>query len=152
MDSMPNIYQRINAVMREVSYIQKDPKKLGLQYSFASHDSVTSALRGPMVEHGIVYHPTKMELTVDGNRVQMSLVIRFVNIDNPGDFIDVPSYGFGIDSQDKGVGKAFSYAVKYGLLKTFGLETGDDPENDQSAKHVPASEVAAAKKSKPWNN
>ncbi len=149
MELTPNIYQRINSVMREVSYVQKDPKKSGLQYSFASHDAVTAALRGPMVEHGIVYHPTNMSIIVNGNRVEMSLTLRFVNIDAPEDFIDVPTYGFGIDSQDKGVGKAFSYAVKYGLLKTFGLETGDDPENDQTTEHstVP---VEAAKKVKPW--
>ncbi len=146
-----NIYQRINAVMKEVSYVQKDPKKSGLQYSFASHDAVTAALRGPMVEHGIVYHPTSMAVIVNGNRVEMSLIIRFVNVEEPTDFIDVPTYGFGIDSQDKGVGKAFSYAVKYGLLKTFGLETGDDPENDQTTEHSTTQSVVE-KKVKPWDN
>ena len=50
------------------------------------------------------------------------------------DLIDVETFGFGIDDQDKGPGKAMSYAVKYALLKTLGLETGDDPDMDQDVK------------------
>jgi hypothetical protein len=44
------------------------------------------------------------------------------------------SFGYGIDDQDKGAGKAMSYAVKYALLKTLGLETGDDPDENQDAQ------------------
>jgi hypothetical protein len=62
------------------------------------------------------------------------MTIRFVNIDEPMDLIDVETFGFGIDDQDKGPGKAMSYAVKYALLKTLGLETGDDPDMDQDVK------------------
>jgi hypothetical protein len=56
--------------------------------------------------------------------------VRFANIDDPQDFIDVESCGHGIDTQDKGPGKAQSYAVKYALLKALGLETGDDADHD----------------------
>jgi len=52
-------------------------------------------------------------------------------------FLDVPTFGYGIDPQDKGPGKAMSYGVKYGLLKALGLETGDDPERD-SIEHKPS--------------
>jgi hypothetical protein len=57
--------------------------------------------------------------------------VRFENIDNRDDYIDVATFGYGVDGQDKGPGKAMSYGVKYALLKVLGLETGDDPENDQ---------------------
>ena len=46
--------------------------------------------------------------------------------------------GYGIDPADKGIGKAISYSFKYALLKTFCLETGDDPDQDQSSKYEPA--------------
>lgn len=36
--------------------------------------------------------------------------------------------GMGIDSQDKGLPKAITMAVKYGMLKTFLVPTGDDSE------------------------
>ncbi len=125
-----NIYQRILAVETAVSYVAKGDIMVNGQYTFVSHDAVTAILRPHLLENGIVYHPTKLEYIQDGNRTMVSLVLRFVNVDDPRDHIDVPSLGFGVDSQDKGSGKAISYAVKYALLKTFGLETGDDPERD----------------------
>jgi hypothetical protein len=67
------------------------------------------------------------------------MVIRFANIDAPDDHIDVETFGHGIDQGDKSPGKAMSYAVKYALLKTLGLETGDDPDLDQDVRHAPAS-------------
>jgi hypothetical protein len=48
---------------------------------------------------------------------------------------------YGIDDSDKGPGKAISYAVKYALLKALGLETGDDPDEDQASVHKPSMEA-----------
>lgn len=137
-EAMLNIYQRIAKVMKEVSYIQKDAKpKSGLQYSFVSHDAVTAKIRPQLVEHGIVTVPRVIKAEADGNRTTAFMEVDFVNIDNPEDKVTVPVFGYGIDNQDKGPGKAMSYAVKYAYLKVFALETGDDPEQD-SIEHEPA--------------
>ena len=125
----PNLHQRLAAVMGEVSYIQKESKK-GMQYTIVSHDAVTAKVRPALLKHGVIYHPHAMQHEQVGNRTQVALVVRFTNIDDPSDFIDVPSLGYGIDGQDKGPGKAISYGVKYALLKALGLETGDDAEHD----------------------
>lgn len=133
-----NIYQRINAVMAEVDYIQKDQnKKVANQYKFVSHDQVTSILHPQFVKHGIAVLPTIKERKQDGNRTEILLEVKFVNIDNPTDYFVVDSLGYGIDPADKGPGKACSYAYKYALLKTFALETGDDPDQDQQVVHKP---------------
>ena len=135
--SMPrNVLQRINAVMTELDYLQKE-KKSGMQYSFVSHDKVTGAIRPLLVKHGIACWPAAMEVKQEGNRTQLQCKVIFANIDDPADHIEVESIGYGIDSQDKGPGKAISYAVKYAMLKTFALETGDDPDNDQNVKFEP---------------
>jgi hypothetical protein len=60
--------------------------------------------------------------------------VRFENIDDRTDYIDVETFGYGVDPQDKGPGKAMSYGVKYALLKVLGLETGDDPDTVQDNK------------------
>ncbi len=123
--------------MQEVSYIQKAEKKAGMNYRAVMHDDVTALVRPQFVKHGIVYHPVEpFEFKVDGNRVELKLTLRFVNVDNPQEFFDVPSMGFGIDNSDKGSGKAISYAVKYALLKCLGLESGDDPDKE-SIEHIP---------------
>jgi len=129
-----NIHQRLAAAMKEITYIQKD-KKSGMKYSIVSHDKVTAKVRPSLLEHGIVYYPVCLEHTTNGNRVEVTMSIKFVNIDDSNDYFVVPSLGFGIDNQDKGPGKAISYAVKYALLKALGLETGDDPDQDQEAVH-----------------
>lgn len=135
MTDARNIYQRLAAVMDEVSYIQKE-RKTGMNYTIVSHDAVTAKVRPALLKHGIVYHPVRCDHTHNGNRAECAMTVRFVNVDAPTDFFDVPTFGYGIDPQDKGPGKAMSYAVKYALLKALGLETGDDPD-EQSIDHSP---------------
>lgn len=136
-----NILQRINAVMQELDYLQKE-KKSGMQYSFVSHDKVTGAIRPLLVKHGIVCWPHSLDVKQEGNRTQLLCKVIYASVDDPRDNIDVESFGYGIDSQDKGPGKAMSYAMKYAHLKTFSLETGDDPDNDQHVKFEPPARVA----------
>ena len=134
-----NIAQRINAAMAEVDYIQKE-KKSGMNYSIVSHDAVTAKVRPILQAHGVVYYPRDFQWTQNGNRTELVFTVRFENIDDRTDFIDVATMGYGVDQQDKGPGKAISYGVKYALLKVLGLETGDDPDEvqDNRANHQPA--------------
>jgi hypothetical protein len=134
MSEKLTLLQRINAVQREVDYVQKE-KKQGMRYSIVSHDAVTAKVRPLMVKHGVLYYPIEMEMEQVGNRTQTRMAVRFVSIDDAKDFIDVLTAGYGIDDQDKGPGKAISYSVKYALLKCLGLESGDDPDQDQNVTH-----------------
>jgi hypothetical protein len=135
--SMLNIYQRMAAVMNDVSYVQKEDKKVNNQYTFVSHDAVTAKIRPALLKHGIMPVVSVKDHTQDGNRTEATIMVRFVNVDQPEDAIEVESFGYGIDPQDKGPGKAVSYAFKYALLKVFCLETGDDPERDSIEYQAP---------------
>jgi hypothetical protein len=143
-----NIYQRINAVQREVKYIQKDRcirTKKG-NYKVVLHDDVVHKLRPAMVKHGIVATFSVLKHSVENIaqaaasdtrapfplfRTITDLEACFINMDDPDNRHVITMLGYGIDGQDKGPGKAISYATKYALLKTFLLETGDDPDNQQ---------------------
>lgn len=125
-----NIYQRLHAVMKDVEYIRKEDKKVNNQYTFVSHDAVTGKCRKAFVDHGVLVVPTVQQNVQNGNRTETTILVEFVNIDNPDDKVLTTSIGYGIDNQDKGVGKAYSYAYKNALLKVLALETGDDPERD----------------------
>lgn len=134
----PNVYQRVLAIMEELDYIQKGDKQGGgLQYKFVSHDQVTSAIHPLLVKHRILIIPNSEEIKQDGNRTTIKLGLAFVNADNPTDAFVTYWYGYGVDGSDKGVGKAVSYAYKYAVLKTFALETGDDPDFDQNSSYEP---------------
>ena len=52
--------------------------------------------------------------------------------DNLITIADTESVGMGIDDNDKAMGKAYTYAIKYGLLKLFRLRYGDDPDAEAS--------------------
>ena len=64
--------------------------------------------------------------------MRLEITYRFVNIDNPSEYIDVKTYGDGIDTGDKATGKAMTYGDKYALMKAYKISTGDDPDKDAS--------------------
>ena len=135
-----NIYQRINAVMKDVEYVQKDGVITGGGgYKAVTHDQVTSVVRKSMVTHGIVIEVRQLRSEMLIKRdveagVKMHLYsadydVSFINIDNGTDRLTATINAHANDNGDKAPGKAASYAVKYAMLKTFTLETG---ENDES--------------------
>jgi hypothetical protein len=136
-----NIYQRINAVMKKVKYVQKDAKIQG--YKAVTHDQVTSVLRQAMVDEGIVVevrqdHGELLVTKDEKNKMHLYCgvyAVELVNIDNPSDRTKVIIESHANDNGDKAPGKALSYAVKNALLKIFSLETG---ENDESRTEVNA--------------
>lgn len=143
-----NIYQRMNLVMKKVDYIKKRVKKDGMKYNFVSHDDVSSLLHDPLAENGIMMIPTidnykiewaksfktdyntKARQEIEEKTHVLNMTVHFVNIDKPEDRITVTGCGYAIDNEDKGYGKAMSYALKYVLLKTFLLESGDEDDID----------------------
>ena len=62
--------------------------------------------------------------------VEISVV--FHNDADPQLVVGTESVGMGIDDNDKAMGKAYTYAVKYALLKLFRLRFGDDPDFEAS--------------------
>ena len=49
-----------------------------------------------------------------------------------GEEIKTEAVGMGIDDNDKAMGKAYTYAIKYALLKLFRLRYGDDSDFEAS--------------------
>jgi len=131
-----NIYQRINAVMKEVSYVKKDAE-VGFgqnKYKAVSHDAVIALVRKSCVDHGILIVTSQVGAgkvvpgeTATGKpkiRYEAFYDVTFVNIDDPTDKFTASAEAHGDDGGDKGPGKTMSYASKMVILKTFMLETG----------------------------
>lgn len=64
--------------------------------------------------------------------MRLEITYRFVNIDKPDEFIDITTYGDGLDTGDKAPGKAMTYGDKYALMKAYKMSTGDDPDKEAS--------------------
>lgn len=142
-----NLMQRIAGVMQDVAYLTKDDKVdtgKGKGYKAISEEKVTSTVRQAMIKHGIVMYPTNQVSSITNETIHseygdkinrlthVDVIYHMVNVDDPSDFIEVASAGSGVDTQDKGIGKAMTYAYKYALLRAFAIPTGEDPDKVSS--------------------
>lgn len=146
------VYEKILAVMSAVNYLNKDgfvETGKGNGYKALTDEKVLAAVRPALVAAGLVILPVKMEQqrtdeqvkAYDGstktNRItDVSVTYRIINVSNPDDFVEVVSSGTGVDTQDKGIGKAMTYAKKYAILNSFLIPSGEDTDQISSDKYT----------------
>lgn len=133
-----NIYQKLVEVRKGVLYLQKENQ--GHQFKYVSSSQTISALRENMDELGLLLVPSILEehlhtkwANKDAGATEhmTELVVEFtwINAEKPEEKIVCRWYGQGLDTGEKGVGKALTYAEKYLLLKFFNIATDkDDPD------------------------
>lgn len=144
-----NIFERLSAISQELEVINKSfmvEVSKGRGYKAVSEADILSAVRPLEAKYGIYSFPC-IRRVVDSQIIKVAdsegkqkityferieTVYRFINIDNPSEFVEVVSYGDGIDNGDKSVGKAMTYADKYALMKAYKIITGEDPDKEAS--------------------
>lgn len=131
-----NIFQKMQAVMQDVQYLTKDDQVefKSTKYKAISEEKVTSTMRKALIKHGLVVFPVKQTRERVGTITSVDVTYRMQNIDDPDDYIEIVSSGDGADTQDKGAGKAMTYAFKYMFLRTFAIPTGEDPDKVSSSE------------------
>ena len=158
MNKEINIYQRMAAVTAELKAIEKDltvqttktssykavseraildaVKPLEEKYGIYSYPVCREVLESNLIQNETVYEDAKGNKTITPKTSYMTrikTVYRFVNIDKPEDFIETTTFAEGIDTQDKGSGKAMTYADKYALMKSYKMSTGEDVDEGTDA-------------------
>lgn len=155
------LLERINAVRKAISYIQKNKSVStgGGSYRAVTHDTVTAMVRPAMIEHGIVCWPSLVESVMCDPiqlekekinkqfRYEATYDFTFANVEDATDCLVIRIQAHAMDNADKAPGKALSYAKKYAILKLFEIETGEDEEsrynpegmdNDEMDEHLKA--------------
>lgn len=151
-DTALNIYQRMAAITADLNTVGKnlhvDTDK-GKSYKAVSERDIIDNVKPLEAKYGVYSYPTsrtvleseRLESETNYNGItgkkttffeRVETVYRFVNIDNPDEYIETTTFAEGIDAQDKGSGKAMTYADKYALMKMYKISTGDDPDADPS--------------------
>lgn len=155
-----NIYQKMSAATAEIQTVAKNlmvETSKGKGYKAVSERDIIDAVKPIEAKHGIYSYPVSRRLlesqalesesSYNGNVTKkttffsrIETVYRFVNVDEPTDYIDTITFAEGVDTQDKGSGKAMTYADKYALMKAYKISTGDDPDQTASAeeRYAPA--------------
>lgn len=145
-----NVYQRLSAITSEMKTISKNSDvatSKDKSYKAVREIDILNAVKPLEEKYGIYSYPFDRQVIESkqvagysekqNNFLRVEVTYRFVNVDIPSEFIEVKSYGDGIDSQDKAPGKALTYADKYALLKAYKIATGEDPdENTKSDEEL----------------
>lgn len=151
-----NVYQRLLLIQNELTNVAKN-LSVGVgksSYKAVGEADVLKAVKPLEAKYGVYSYPSSRRIVesavleneatdYNNNKVikksffeRIETVYRFVNVDNPSEYIEITSYGDGIDTGDKSVGKACTYADKYALLKAYKIITGDDPDQDESQSYT----------------
>lgn len=148
-------------VMDEVKSIDKN-LQVGLwtnSYKGVSDKDVKLIIWGAMKRNGLIILPIDIEESVETNiseetykgeiKVKTSrftkVKVTYDLIHESGESRRIVGYGHGVDTQDKGAGKATTYALKYALLYTFLTPTGDIDDTDNTH----SDDIMSQKKSNP---
>ena len=162
-----NLWEKIAQISSEVQYLQKDDN-VGYgknSYKAISIEKVMTAVSDKMAKYGIVIYPVEQiynrkdeEVTkVDGskafNRISdVDVKYQVINIHNPSEQFITVSSGTGVDTQDKGIGKAMTYAYKNMIIKLFAIATGDDTDKVHSDDYTDKLMGRAEKKTAQQNS
>lgn len=111
---------------------------------YITHDAVTAEAMRILTANGIHYQPFVKGYKQDNNRTIVDIEGVFTNVDKPDERLVFPSFGYGVDTSDKGPGKAMSYAKKMNLSQALMLNTHEDIEA-ANVDYAPAAAPAQIK-------
>lgn len=154
MSEKKNIIQRMAAITADLQTVAKNlnvETGRGKSYKVVSERDIIDAVKPLETKHGVYSYPAsrriiESQILESENEYQgkvtkkttfyerIETVYRFCNIDDVNDFIETTTFAEGIDTQDKGSGKAMTYADKYALMKAYKISTGDDPDQTASTE------------------
>jgi hypothetical protein len=144
-----SLYQKIYDVMCETEGLEKN-LQVGTgssSYKAVGEAEVLNMLKPLFKKHKLIVFPVDGSIsetnfsweteyqgkkeTKTRNVTQIVVKFKIVDIETGENEILI-GFGNGADSQDKGSGKAFTYAFKTMLNKTFMLFSGEDTDNEHS--------------------
>lgn len=158
------LFAKMARVMGKMSRIQKTGENTQQHYKFATESDIVDMVRTAMAEENLAFLPVMIDVEgksfgdKGGVRWKANFLFTFADGET-GATYSCPWIAESIDYGDKGVNKVATAAVKYFLLKTFLISTGDkadDADNDSvdmrnqkpatpKRQSLPADEIQAAR-------
>lgn len=163
---MENISKAIIQVMDEVNGVAKNMTvwSWNNQYKWVSDKDVKQAIRESMIKNWLCILPTDVQSKIQIDRWEeddsykpgtkktkqstfTEVNTKYILLHSSWEQMLIAWYGQGVDTQDKGAGKATTYALKNTLLNMFLIPTGVDTDDVHSDSYdIPKT------KSKPMYN
>ena len=116
--------------MSETKALPKD-MSVANQYKAISEASVLNEIKPLLKKYRVIILPIEVETRQDGKLTILTAKYKAIDVES-GEFEILAAPGNGADTQDKNAGKAWTYAYKALLQKTFMLFSGEDTDNTHS--------------------
>lgn len=145
---MKNLAKAVLNVMADVDLIEKNTSVWTGRsaYKWVADKDVKKIIGRSMESHWLCLLPIGIDdtVTVDSRDEEYNGVIKhkksvfttvktkYLLLHESWESIEIMWYWHGADSQDKGAGKATTYALKYAMLYTFLVPTGDMDDTDNT--------------------
>ena len=147
---MKNLIKAIQAVQEEVKGGIEKNQEVGKginKYKGVADKDVKVLIGRAMTKHKLSILPVSISPKVNIERwiekdynnndktkqqVLTEVETNYMLVHESGESIEIAGYGHGVDSMDKSAGKATTYGLKYALLYTFLVPTGDIDDSDQT--------------------
>lgn len=154
-----NIHEKIASVRESMSALSKN--KRGHVGAYVTEESATAKLQAALSLYKLNVYPSIVPgtfayetFTNDKGKIEFivraAMEFRFVNIENPDEFVVIPWHFIGQQSKvDYAFGSGLTYSNRYFLLKFFEVSTSeDDPENIRAKQDDAREEIEAREREK----
>lgn len=162
---MAEIFEKINAIMCDITAIGKDKQNKQQGFKYRGIDDVMNALFPLLSKHGVFVVPevlstsrTERQSKGGGNIAFTVSTVKYTFYATDGSSVSAITTGEGMDSADKSTNKAMAAAMKYAFFQTFCIPTEeashDDPDEETpppstpEETHLPIQEVLICSKCK----
>jgi hypothetical protein len=167
---MKNLAKAVITVMKEVKGMEKNSRVGGNSasaYDGTKDQDVKEIFNDALQRNGLCVLPTDIQETTQIDRweeidqwsketpkatkqkqsVFTKVVTKYLLLHESGESLELSGYGHGVDPQDKGAGKATTYALKNLLLYTFLTPVGkiDDTDTTHSTTIAQVGNTSAKK-------
>ena len=132
-----NLREKFAEVRRRLGYVQKRGHNERHNYNYVTAADLAGSVGDILAELGVVVIPQLQSISTETPRsssdriARVVMNYRFVDA-RSGEELTVRVAGEGADAGDKAPYKAMTGALKYALLQSFLLATGDDPEDERA--------------------
>lgn len=126
------IAAKLAKVMAELARVPKNGRNDFHKYDYATAADVFGIVRTALGDAGVAFHSTvdRVEHSEPDNKGNILTTVQgtATYTDESGESFTGSWAGVGQDKGDKGIYKAITGGLKYALMGTLLLDTGDDPE------------------------
>src|SRR6202040_1555390 len=132
-----NLREKFAEVRKRLGYVQKRGHNERHNYNYVTAADLAGSVGDILAELGGVVIPQLQSISTETPRSSCERIARIVMnyrfVDaRSGEELTVRVAGEGADPGDKAPYKAMTGALKYALLQSFLLSTGDDPEDERA--------------------